>query len=222
MARIEKHIEHGGAPRYTGAFDSTGLTRSCLIKHEGYGYPVFESWVRECGHCAGIIMSYLTAEYWNSGRRIIERSTDEIVSGLVNFYESKTVRQNLKALHAAGWLETPSRSPEDARDITVKLRGSSTSKGYLQCSWCNARCYALQAHHFPVPLRDAGELTVDICRDCHVTYHHVKDYRLHALTQKTRIAFNSMDWVPESLWKRFCDLIHIDDGDAYGRYEDHA
>jgi len=41
----------------------------------------------------------------------------------------------------------------------------------LTCEWCGHRTPAIHRHHWPIPKRDGGTETVNICATCHATAH---------------------------------------------------
>jgi len=50
---------------------------------------------------------------------------------------------------------------------------STTGYGRLTCSWCDCQTLVLSNHHFPVPAKEGGMDTVEICSNCHTEYHYL-------------------------------------------------
>ena len=46
------------------------------------------------------------------------------------------------------------------------------------CEWCKGRAYMLHEHHYPVPKRDGGTETVNICPNCHSTFHYIESIKV--------------------------------------------
>ena len=59
-------------------------------------------------------------------------------------------------------------TPENAREFTIE----NSHKG-LVCEWCGKQCYILQKHHYPISASNCGQQTVNICPNCHYTYHKI-------------------------------------------------
>lgn len=59
-------------------------------------------------------------------------------------------------------------TPEKAKEFTIKM----SHKG-SKCEWCGQECYILNKHHFPISAKDGGTETVDICPNCHYTFHNI-------------------------------------------------
>lgn len=203
-------------------FDFSGVPRAPeLLRHRPshHSYCIF--------HClsdhfiknkpAVTIMSYFLKEYWLHGQSRIERTASELVDGMFGFYTIKTISPILKRLCTDGWLEHPNREPEDVKSIVISLRGTAhPSKGYLSCDWCGTRAFGLHNHHYPIPRQNGGTKTVEICHNCHFLYHHIKDFRTIRPGDRAVELFDTMDWLPLSLWERFAEELHIYEGDIYG------
>lgn len=59
-------------------------------------------------------------------------------------------------------------SPYDAKQYAIE----NSHKG-LECEWCGKESNVLQKHHFPILAKYGGKDTVNICPNCHYTYHKV-------------------------------------------------
>lgn len=60
-------------------------------------------------------------------------------------------------------------NPEDAKKFTIK----HSHKGFV-CDWCGKESFLLHSHHYPIPANKGGKNIVNICPNCHYTYHKVK------------------------------------------------
>ena len=76
--------------------------------------------------------------------------------------EMKTNLQN------RGYIELKIENAELAKKITIE----NSHKGH-KCEWCGKECYVLHKHHFPISAKDGGTETVDICPNCHYTFHSI-------------------------------------------------
>ena len=56
----------------------------------------------------------------------------------------------------------------EAKKLTLKY--SNTGK---VCEWCGHKSYILHKHHFPVPKSMGGTEIVEICPNCHSTFHSI-------------------------------------------------
>lgn len=43
------------------------------------------------------------------------------------------------------------------------------------CEWCDSIVAVLHEHHFPVQLKDGGDQIVNICPNCHTTFHSLQE-----------------------------------------------
>lgn len=59
---------------------------------------------------------------------------------------------------------------EEIKKMTIKL----SHKG-KKCEWCGKESYILQEHHYPIQRKDGGKEIVNICPNCHYTYHSIMD-----------------------------------------------
>lgn len=78
-------------------------------------------------------------------------------------YQLKKVKNRLLKL---GYINKCSLSKTQLKEKTIKL----SHKGKT-CEWCGKECYVLQKHHFPIQYKDGGKEIVNICPNCHYTYH---------------------------------------------------
>ena len=104
-------------------------------------------------------MIYLCSYYTN--HKSIEKA-DEFAKE----FSKKQLYLYKKRLCELGFIEKVELSPEELKTETIKL----SHKGNV-CEWCGKRSYVLQKHHFPIPSKEGGKETVDICPNCHCTFH---------------------------------------------------
>lgn len=85
---------------------------------------------------------------------------------------SQKTLENIKTkLEKHGYLNFIKQHEKDvykAKEMTIKF----SHNGY-KCEWCGQKCYVLHKHHFPVSAKDGGTETVDICPNCHYTFHNI-------------------------------------------------
>ena len=59
-------------------------------------------------------------------------------------------------------------------DIVEILKNKELSNkgfGSKKCDWCGINTICLHSHHYPIPKKDNGTKTVNICPNCHSEYH---------------------------------------------------
>lgn len=77
-----------------------------------------------------------------------------------------TVRKHLEEL---GIIEQKlALSPEEAKQYAIL----NSHRG-IKCEWCGRESNVIQKHHFPILAKNGGKDTVNICPNCHYTYHKV-------------------------------------------------
>lgn len=91
---------------------------------------------------------------------------DLLMSDLVSTATIRTIKRGLISLGLVK--RTDISNTEDAKEFTIK-----NSHVGLVCDWCGNTSYVLQKHHYPIPASKGGTDTVDICPNCHYTYHKV-------------------------------------------------
>ena len=74
-----------------------------------------------------------------------------------------------KHLLELGYLKVKPQDIETLKKETIK----KSHKGN-KCEWCKKESYILQKHHFPIPQKDGGKDIVNICPNCHYTFHKLQ------------------------------------------------
>lgn len=74
-----------------------------------------------------------------------------------------------KKLYKLNYLTKKAKTPEDLKKETIE----KSHNGY-KCEWCGHECYILHHHHFPIPNKEGGTNVVDICPNCHYTFHKLE------------------------------------------------
>lgn len=85
-------------------------------------------------------------------------------------YTENQLRRIKKTLKELGYIKPVEHTPEELKQKTIEI--SNTDK---VCEWCGNKSYVLQKHHFPIPAKDGGTETVNICPNCHYTFHYLQD-----------------------------------------------
>lgn len=62
---------------------------------------------------------------------------------------------------------TDSLGYEDIKESVLENKG----KGEKTCEWCGCKTTVLHKHHYPIPKRQGGKETVNICSNCHHEFH---------------------------------------------------
>ena len=81
------------------------------------------------------------------------------------------VKRLRKKLETKGILKIQ-LDPEHIKDKTIRL----SHKGHI-CEWCGKEAYLLHKHHYPIPAKDGGTETVNICPNCHYTFHSLLGHK---------------------------------------------
>lgn len=58
------------------------------------------------------------------------------------------------------------KSVEQAKEFCI----ANSHRGF-KCEWCGNESYILHKHHYPIPLCKGGTDIVNICPNCHSTFH---------------------------------------------------
>jgi len=82
----------------------------------------------------------------------------------LNFNQIQKYKRKFKTLNLLSLKEY--NSPFELRLATIQ----NSHDGFV-CEWCKQQCYILQKHHFPIPASKGGTATVNICPNCHYTFH---------------------------------------------------
>lgn len=106
-------------------------------------------------------MLYLASYYCNN--KDIKK-TDELSQ--LNKYQLYSIK---KKLFEYGYLNLKINNIENLKKETIKK--SHIGK---KCEWCGHECYILQEHHYPIPSKDGGNKVVNICPNCHYTFHKLE------------------------------------------------
>lgn len=108
----------------------------------------------------GII--YLSAYYMNNKNLV---KTD---ASCYN-YTKQQIQRIKKKLVQKGYIEKKKYSKEQLKDKTIEL----SHKGRV-CEWCGKESYILQKHHYPISSKEGGKEIVNICPNCHYTFHSLE------------------------------------------------
>lgn len=73
-----------------------------------------------------------------------------------------------KRLYKLKYLNIKRMTPNEIKEKTIRL----SHKG-LKCEWCKKESYILHKHHYPLSAREGGKEVVNICPNCHYTYHSI-------------------------------------------------
>lgn len=86
---------------------------------------------------------------------------------MLRIISNRTLRRLKNSLVERGKMPKPKEiTPEEAKELTIQL----SHKGN-KCEWCGQECYTLHKHHYPIPAHKGGTETVNICPNCHQTFH---------------------------------------------------
>ena len=93
------------------------------------------------------------------------RDTEIIMRDILSKSSISQIRKNLTKL---GILDIRKLSPQELKDFCIK----NSHKGSV-CEWCGQESFILHSHHYPVLKSKGGTKTVNICPNCHSTYHYL-------------------------------------------------
>lgn len=91
---------------------------------------------------------------------------DLVMSDMVS---NKSIGNIKKHLSELGLITIMTKiTPEDVKEFTIK----NSNKGLI-CQWCGKQSFILHKHHYPILASNGGKDIVNICPNCHYTYHKV-------------------------------------------------
>ena len=103
---------------------------------------------------------------------IKEENTTSVskIQKVLSFAHRSTILRSINYLLENGLIQKNEETPEQIKENIIK---GEYEKKYV-CEWCGEAVTILQEHHFPVPQEKGGAEVVNICPNCHYTYHHIK------------------------------------------------
>lgn len=84
-------------------------------------------------------------------------------------YTENQLRRIKKSLTELGYIKKVYYTPDELKEKTIRLSHTGDV-----CEWCGCYSYVLQKHHFPIPAKDGGTEVVNICPNCHYTFHSLE------------------------------------------------
>lgn len=108
---------------------------------------------------------FYICDYYATGKNIIE--TDKKMARMkLSNYQLKSIKKKLKKLNI---IKEEKYTVEELKEATIQL----SHKG-LKCEWCNQETYILHKHHYPISHKNGGKEVVNICPNCHYTFHKLE------------------------------------------------
>lgn len=104
--------------------------------------------------------------YQNTNKNIL--ITDYIMSHVLSKQGLNRIKKRLLKLNLIELIDNG--TPEHIKELTIH----QSNKG-LKCTWCGNTCSVLHKHHYPIPASKGGKTTVEICPNCHYTYHKLME-----------------------------------------------
>lgn len=78
----------------------------------------------------------------------------------------------LSRLIKVGLITKHQLTPEEKMEILLLKRDyNNYGIGSNECEWCGCKTMVLHQHHYPIPKKNKGTETVNICPNCHYEYH---------------------------------------------------
>lgn len=155
---------------------------------------------------------YLIKEFKEKGlvyvpRDVIGKISSNSLMLLTNMFYSKYLKteinlnqKNKKQYHCIdtlirdGFLKTTKQDVYKAKDLIIskhkiqyKEKNETINKNH--CEWCNIETFMIHKHHFPVARSMGGVDIVNICPNCHYSFHSMVDNNELEITDKTINAF---------------------------------
>ncbi len=106
-----------------------------------------------------------------------QRYTLDELATKIGVKSARTVRKAIDELISKEYIEEHNEQV-DVYAIKTHICDKNipdVGMGHLACEWCGYHTFILDRHHFPVPARLHGTLTVNICRNCHAEFHYLVD-----------------------------------------------
>lgn len=91
------------------------------------------------------------------------RKTEILMEDAISKTQVLKIRKKLSEL---GIIKISIMNVETAKQFCIE----NSHKG-LKCDWCGKKSYILHKHHYPIPKNKGGQDVVNICPNCHCTYH---------------------------------------------------
>ena len=95
------------------------------------------------------------------------RRTDCYMLKILSKNQIREIKNKLYKLH---YIEKIELTDKELKEKTIEL----SHKGNV-CEWCGNESYILQEHHYPIQKKDGGKKIVNICPNCHYTFHYLKN-----------------------------------------------
>lgn len=112
-----------------------------------------------------------TMEFMAEKEALTNKAVYECFSSM---YKSKeSLARTLKDLENMGLISFEVLTQENIVHQLKNKKLYGRGIGDRICEWCNCRTLVRHAHHFPIPRKDGGKLTVNICTNCHREYHYL-------------------------------------------------
>ncbi len=105
-----------------------------------------------------------------SGRDDLNKTVKEIVDEYINENDIHNDNDNdndRTGNDTSTYREEIAFDYEDIKNAVLSSKGT----GEKTCEWCGCKTSVLNKHHYPVPKRDGGTETVNICSNCHNEFH---------------------------------------------------
>ena len=87
--------------------------------------------------------------------------TELLMKDMISYTQILKIRNHLIKLNVIHKLNV-----EEAKEFCIK----NSHKG-IKCEWCGKESYILHKHHYPIPACENGKEIVNICPNCHYTFH---------------------------------------------------
>ena len=107
------------------------------------------------------------------GRENLNVTVEKIVDSYFNDNENDNEKDNENENERTGDESSTNRpilAAEGYEAIKQELLSEKEDGGKI-CEWCGCKTTVLHKHHYPIPKRDGGKETVNICSNCHMEFH---------------------------------------------------
>lgn len=89
--------------------------------------------------------------------------TELLMQDMISKTQTLKIRKHLISL---GLIDMKIYTVDEAKEFCIK----NSHKG-IKCEWCGKESYTIHKHHYPIPACKGGNDTVNICPNCHYTFH---------------------------------------------------
>jgi predicted transcriptional regulator len=144
---------------------------------------IFDYWMHKLDHATFKIIFLM------SGKTILYPVGYQYLTEKTGLTKN-TVYKSIKILLSKDLIRE--KKPYDQEIVVEYLKSRISERTYSKltensfCSWCQCDTSILHKHHYPIPKKDKGKLTVDICANCHSEFHYLTESRFFEVCEELK------------------------------------